>query len=288
MLKSQLTLCFCSSFFLLPISFAKGKSGLSVFNRSEMVKAALAPAMTPKAHLNKQGMQFVRRYIKMSNKNLISIKHRSAAPFSIIDSVFSLYKLPHELKYLAVIESELKPSAVSHVGAVGPWQLMPATARILGLKTSSRNDERRNYYKSTRAAARYLKDLHREFGDWLLVIAAYNGGPAPVYKAIRESHSRNFWILQRHLPLETRRHVKRFIATQYYFEGHGSLTTLTKTEGTQYAKMIDAVAVSDSKELPSIQTVQKRNGFTDEDFKKLMKESEEVLQKSNQLLDGNK
>jgi membrane-bound lytic murein transglycosylase D len=100
------------------------------------------------------------------------------------------------LKYLAVIESELKPTATSWVGAVGPWQLMPATARLLGLKVSHKVDERTNYQKSTHAAAIYLKDLYTEFGDWLLVIAAYNGGAGNVYSAIRKSGSRNFWKLR--------------------------------------------------------------------------------------------
>jgi len=262
--------------------------------------------------LNQQGMRFVRTYIKKSNRNLTRIKHRSEGPFSIIDSVFSLYLLPHELKYLAVIESELKSTAVSHVGAVGPWQLMPATARILGLKTSSRNDERRNYYKSTRAAARYLRDLHREFGDWLLVIAAYNGGPAPVYHAIKKSNSRNFWVLQRYLPAETRQHVKRFIATQYFFEGHGSLTTLTKTEGLRYTKKIKALAAAyTAKEPPAIEVAQRERVMeiaqreqvtktaqkedvmetikgqnpAEDKFERLMRESEELLRKSNQLLE---
>jgi membrane-bound lytic murein transglycosylase D len=287
MLKSQLTVCLCSSLFLLPISFAKGKSGLSA-SKNSMEKALTATVMAPKAHLNSQGMQFVRSYIRKSNRNLISIRHRSRVPFSIIDSVFNRYKLPRELKYLAVIESELKPSAVSHVGAVGPWQLMPATAHILGLKTASRNDERRNYYKSTRAAARYLKDLHREFGDWLLVIAAYNGGPGPVYGAIKKSGSRNFWILQCYLPAETRQHVKRFIATQYYFEGGSSLTTLTRAEGIRYAKTVNAFENSNAKELPPGGARQKQRVSSEDEFKRLMKESEALLQKSNQLLEKNK
>jgi membrane-bound lytic murein transglycosylase D len=98
---------------------------------------------------------------------------------------------------------------------------MPATAQILGLKTSHQNDERTNYYKSTIAAAKYLRDLYAEFNDWLLVLAAYNGGPKPVYNAIQKSGSKNFWILQNYLPAESRDHVKKFIATHYYFEGRG-------------------------------------------------------------------
>ncbi len=110
---------------------------------------------------------------------------------------------------------------------------MPATARILGLKVTRKHDERTNYYKSTRAAARYLRDLYDELGDWLLVIAAYNGGTAHVYSAIRRSHSRDFWDLQYYLPAESRNHVKKFIGTHYIFEGQGSVTTLTKSEATQ-------------------------------------------------------
>jgi hypothetical protein len=116
-----------------------------------------------------------------------------------------------------VIESELRATALSRVGARGPWQLMAGTARELGLKVSRRWDERTNYYKSTGAAALYLRDLHREFKDWLLVLAAYNAGPGPVYRAIRLAGSRNFWALERYLPGETRQHVRRFIATAYYF-----------------------------------------------------------------------
>jgi membrane-bound lytic murein transglycosylase D len=162
-----------------------------------------------------------------------SIRIRGQASFNIIESVLTEYGLPKELKYLAVIESNLKSSARSRVGAVGPWQLMPQTARDLGLKVSRNNDERKNYYKSTRAAATYLRDLYKELGDWLLVIAAYNGGTNHVYHAIHRSGSRNFWDLQYFLPLESRLHVKKFIGTQYTFEGQGSVTTLTKQEATE-------------------------------------------------------
>lgn len=172
-----------------------------------------------KAPLSKQVRQFVKIYIQQNSNTLYNIKRRSNSPFIVIDSVFKFYGLPIQLRYLAVVESELKTKAVSKVGAVGPWQLMPSTARILGLKVNSHMDERKNYYKSTRAAARYLKDLHEKFGDWLLVFAAYNGGEGPVYSAIKQSGSRNFWRLQYYLPEETREYVKKCIATCYYFEG---------------------------------------------------------------------
>lgn len=197
-----------------------------------------AAAAVNHVRLNKNAVRFVRNYIQKNNEELVKIKERSSVPFQTMDLVFRKYKLPVELKYLAVIESELKTTAVSRVGAVGPWQLMPATARVLGLKVSRRYDERKLYNKSTNAAALYLRDLYAEFDDWLLVMAAYNCGPGPVYAAIHKSGSRNFWNLQNYLPGESREHVKKFIATHYYFEGQGSVTTLTKAENYKYNQLL--------------------------------------------------
>jgi membrane-bound lytic murein transglycosylase D len=197
---------------------------------------------TNNIRLNKNAVKFVHNYILKNNEELVKIKQRSQSPFKTMDVVFSKYGLPLQLKYLAVIESELKTTAVSRVGATGPWQLMPATAKILGLKITARYDERKQYAKSTKAAALYLRDLYTEFGDWLLVMAAYNCGPGPVYTAIHKSGSHNFWKLQAYLPGESREHVKKFIATQYYFEGQGSATTLTKAENVKYSKMLAAAA----------------------------------------------
>src|SRR5450432_2759381 len=241
-----------------------------------------------KAPLNKQVKQFVKTYIQQNNKNLYKIKQRSSSPFIIIDSVFKAYGLPVQLKYLAVVESELKTKAVSKVGAVGPWQLMPATARILGLKVSSRHDERKNYYKSTRAAARYLKDLHEEFGDWLLVFAAYNGGESPVLSAIRQSGSKNYWTLQRYLPGETREYVKKFIATCYYFEGAYSPFFLSKTIGGPNLNSSKTFMDFQSVKFSVKETPQIKNETSEEKFNRTLKESEESLQRSNRILKNSK
>lgn len=192
----------------------------------------------PKIRLNPKAVTFVSNYLKTENESLVKIKGRSSTHFRIIENVLRKNDLPLELKYLAVIESELKSNAVSRVGAVGPWQLMPSTARLLGLKVNKYSDERTHYYKSSVAVAKYLKDLYAEFGDWLLVIAAYNGGPGTVYKAIKKSGSRNFWYLQSYLPMETRAHVKRFIGAHYFFQQNGSETTLTKAEVFAHRKAI--------------------------------------------------
>src|SRR6185369_4881026 len=192
----------------------------------------------PKIRLNSHVVKFVRDYNNGNEDDLEMIRGRGDRYFPIMDSVFTRYHLPTELKYLAVVESELKATAVSRVGAVGPWQLMASTARDLSLKVKANYDERKNYYKSTVAAAKYLRDLYNQFGDWLLVIASYNSGPGKVLTAIKKSGSRNFWVLQNFLPAETRGHVKRFIATHYYFEEYGSITTLTKAEVAAYKKSV--------------------------------------------------
>lgn len=192
----------------------------------------------PKTPLNKQATKFVSKYIKDNNETLESIKEKKQASFKLIQDVFSRYQIPVELKYLAVIESELNSKAVSKVGAAGPWQFMPVTAKILGLKVTRKYDERKNLKLSTKAAALYLRDLYALYEDWLLVIAAYNCGPRPVNNAIKRTGSRNFWKLQHHLPAESRDHVKKYIATHYYFEGEGGITTLTKAENIKYAQTL--------------------------------------------------
>lgn len=183
--------------------------------------------------LNPKALSFVQDYMKENWDELQNIRSYGRPYFNLIENILTEYDLPKELKYLAVIESNLKSSAVSRVGAKGPWQLMPQTARDLGLKVNRNIDERKSYTKSTRAVALYLRDLYDELGDWLLVIAAYNCGTATVYHAIHRSGSRDFWDLQYYLPLESRLHVKKFIATQYTFEGQGSVTTLTREEATE-------------------------------------------------------
>ena len=183
--------------------------------------------------LNPRAKTFVADYTTKNRKSVIGIKDKGLVYLNMIDNIFTQHGLPTELKYLAIIESRLNSRAVSHVGAVGPWQFMAGTARDYGLVVNSKRDERKDYVKSTHAAARYLKYLYNEFGDWLLVLAAYNGGPGYVYNAIKKSKSRNFWVLQSYLPAESRNHVKRFISTHYILEGQGSITTLTKAEAAE-------------------------------------------------------
>lgn len=185
------------------------------------------------AKLNPLAIGFVQDYIGKNRKGFMAMKVWAKPYLDMMDDVLAQHGLPKELKYIAVIESGLKYNAISWAGAVGPWAFMPAAAQDYGLKTGKNNDERLDYYKSTHAAARLLTDFYQRYGDWLLVIAAYNGGPGNVDKAIRKSGgSKDFWTLQYNLPNESMNHVKKFIATHYIFEGEGGITTLTKNETT--------------------------------------------------------
>lgn len=161
---------------------------------------------------------YVRKYLEVHNKTLNNVQNSSSKPFSVIDNVLEKKQLPKELKYLAVIESALNHKAVSRAGAVGPWQLMESTAKMMGLSVTRKQDDRTDWYKSTTAATKYLELLYGQLNDWLLVIAAYNSGPTPVQRAIDRTGSRNFWDIKEYLPKETQGHVLAFIATASIFE----------------------------------------------------------------------
>jgi membrane-bound lytic murein transglycosylase D len=176
------------------------------------------PALPYSSQINPNAELFMSDYLRIHKTQLLKMKSYAVPYFDLIDNIFTQYGLPKELKYLAVIESSLKTNATSWVGAAGPWQFMPQTGRNYGLKITRYNDERRDYFKSTHAAAKFLLKLYADLQDWLLVIAAYNGGPLRVYSAIKKSGSNDFWKLQYYLPLESRNHVKKFITTHYIME----------------------------------------------------------------------
>ena len=141
--------------------------------------------------------------------------------------------MPLELKYLPVIESALNPDAVSPAGAAGLWQFMIGTAKDMGLTVNSLVDERRDPIRSSEAAARYLKQLYKAYGDWSLAIASYNCGPGSVNRALRRAGGgkKDFWDIYYYLPSETRGYVPAFIAANYvmnYYEDHNIGKALSK------------------------------------------------------------
>ncbi len=209
----------------------------------------------PRIQLHKEAKDFVQSHLKENGFYYDKLKNKSKTSFSLIEGIFTKFNIPVELKYLAVVESKLDNRITSSAGAAGLWQFMPSAARSFGLKVSGKTDERRNDYKSSVAAAKCLAYLHGIFDDWLLTLAAYNSGPARVLSAIKKSGSHDFWILQNYLPAETRKHIKKFISVHYYFEGHGSIVTMTKKETQAHT---DAVAtfITKSKEKKGIDSLQ--------------------------------
>lgn len=196
----------------------------------EAVKAPVIRTISVREQMFKElhpaSISFVQAYQQRNETRLEKIKMKYERQFVLIDNIMEKYQLPTNLKYLAIIESELSNTALSNKGAVGPWQFMAPTGRLMGLTINSRRDERKDLVKSTHAAAKYLKSLYRQYNDWLLVIAAYNGGGSRVDNAIRKSGSRDFWKLQHYLPAESRNHVKKFIAAQFVMESSDELVPL--------------------------------------------------------------
>lgn len=169
--------------------------------------------------------RYILRYVKHSPRQLASLQRKAEYYFPIFEDILGKHELPYELCYLPVIESALNPHAHSHMGAAGLWQFMPATGKKYGLEVNSLIDERMDPIRSTEAACRFLKSLYGIFGDWNLVIAAYNCGPGNVNKAIhRAGGKRDFWSIYPFLPKETRGYLPIFIAASYamnYADLHG-------------------------------------------------------------------
>ena len=168
--------------------------------------------------------KFIDRYSGRLRHSISYMLGASNFYMPIFEEALEIYQLPLELKYLPVIESALNPKAVSRVGATGLWQFMLSTGRQYGLNVNSLVDERRDPQRASLAAAHYLSDLYKIFGDWNLVIAAYNCGPENINKAIHRAQAANkdsvanvkdYWNIYPYLPKETRGYVPAFIAANY-------------------------------------------------------------------------
>ncbi|MBM0659664.1 lytic transglycosylase domain-containing protein [Capnocytophaga genosp. AHN8471] len=163
--------------------------------------------------------QVIKSFLKNRRSSLERLMSLSDYYFPMFEQEMSNQKIPLEIKYLAIIESALNPKARSRAGATGLWQFMYATGKSYGLEVNNYVDERSDPVRSTKAAAKYLNELYKIFGDWDLALAAYNSGPGNVTKAIRRSNGKtNYWNLRPYLPRETAGYVPAFLATLYIFE----------------------------------------------------------------------
>ena len=161
----------------------------------------------------------IKSYLKNRRETLQKLITLSAYYFPMFERELDNHNIPLEIKYLAVVESALKPAAKSRVGATGLWQFMYSTGILYGLDVTSYVDERSDPIKSTEAAAKYLSKLYEIFGDWDLALAAYNSGPGNVTKAIRRSGGyKNYWNIRNNLPRETAGYLPAFLANMYIFE----------------------------------------------------------------------
>ncbi|MDG5799519.1 transglycosylase SLT domain-containing protein [Marinilabiliaceae bacterium ANBcel2] len=170
-------------------------------------------------NFNNQVRAYIRLYTENRREQMANMLGLSQYYFPIFEEVLDAYNLPLELKYLTVVESALNPRALSPAGASGIWQFMYRTGRSYGLEVNSYIDERRDPIKATHAAAQYLSDLYDIYGDWQLVLAAYNCGPGNLNRAIRRSGgARDFWSVYYRLPRETRGYIPAFTGAVYAFE----------------------------------------------------------------------
>ncbi|MBC9910347.1 lytic transglycosylase domain-containing protein [Chitinophaga varians] len=187
---------------------------------------------------------YVNNYATRYSQHLQTMVERGQPYFSMVEKIFREHGIPEEMKYLAVIESSFNTNARSRVGAVGAWQFMAGTARIFGLSVGKKVDERKDFYKSTLAAAQYLNKLYEQFDDWLLVVAAYNCGPGGVLRAMKASGREDFWGMQYFLPAESRNHVYKFIATGYILDRFNNFFGVSDEPGMPVADNTSAPAAA--------------------------------------------
>jgi membrane-bound lytic murein transglycosylase D len=191
---------------------------------TDLLKARLKE-MDEKSPFNieyNQGLEnIIKSFLKNRKKSYERLMAISEYYFPMFEEALSKQNIPLEIKYLAVVESALNPKAVSRVGATGLWQFMYHTGKQYNLNIDSYIDERSDVLKSSDAAATYMKNMYKIFGDWDLVLASYNSGPGNVTKAIRRSNgNQNFWNIRKFLPKETQGYVPAFLATMYIYEYH--------------------------------------------------------------------
>lgn len=187
---------------------------VTIFERDHLPQLALK---------NARSLDYVTMYATYGKAHTAAMLGRGLYYFPIYERHLSAHKMPLELKYLSLVESELRTDVESPSGAVGLWQFMTPTAKYYGLRISEWRDERRDPEAATQAAVKYLKDLYAEFGNWELVVGAYNCGSGRMHRAVQLAKSNDFARVRKFLPLQTQTYLAKFYAAAYvanYFEDY--------------------------------------------------------------------
>jgi membrane-bound lytic murein transglycosylase D len=207
----------------VPLAHA-GNPGSRLDEQEEVIRERLPTAVSIVTPLyNPAVRSYLNIYFNSRPQHTAEMLGWAAYYFPLFEQALAAEGLPADLKYLAIVESALNPTAISRSGAGGLWQFMKPTAKEYGLRISTYIDERMDPEKSTRAAAKFLKRLYAMFGDWELALAAYNAGPGRVRAAMKRAGSDDYWEVAKYLPTETRAYVPGFIAASYlmnYHEAH--------------------------------------------------------------------
>ncbi|MBC8486686.1 MAG: LysM peptidoglycan-binding domain-containing protein [Bacteroidetes bacterium] len=194
---------------------------------------------------NRQVKNYINTYSIKRRELTSKVLGLSEVYFPLFEEQLDRFNMPLELKYLAVVESALNPTANSRAGAKGLWQFMYRTGKVYGLKANSLVDDRFDPYKSTIAACKHLQDLYDIYGNWSLALAAYNSGAGNVNKAIRRAGGvKSYWAVWPYLPRETRGYVPAFISV-IYLMNHPAEHNLYPVEPAFLFEVIDTVTVSD-------------------------------------------
>ncbi len=200
---------------------------------------------------------YLTRYLTYGIRETEEILGRGMVYMPILEHYLDRNGLPKQLKYLPMIESEMLPYAVSTQGAAGLWQIAPATGQSLGLIVDSKLDERKDPNRSSEAASKYLKRLHKRFGNWELALVAYNCGPARLNRAIHQAGSRDYALVKQYLPKETQLYLARYLAALYLatnFQHHGIAPALPDMllYSALSARVYEAISIKKISEITGI------------------------------------